>query len=77
MFTVTKYYDSLDYFDPWAGAIPVYERIMNDDDARDYIDNYLESLCGGQDWSETDVNDFIWFDAEQILIDAGIWKEDE
>ena len=74
MFTVTKYYEGLEYFDPWGGAIQVYERIMDDNDARDYIDNYLESTCDG--WSETTVNDFIWFDVEQILIDSGIWEEE-
>ena len=74
MFTVKKYYEGLEDFEPWAGAIQVYERIMNDEEARDYIDNYLESTCEGYDWSETDVNDFIWFDAEEILVDAGIWR---
>lgn len=64
-------------FEPWAGAIQVYERIMNDEEAREYIENYLESTCEGYGWNETDVNDFIWFDSEQILIDAGIWEEEE
>lgn len=76
-FTVKKDYDSLNDFEPWAGAIHVYERIMNDEEARDYIEDYLESSCDCQDWSETDINDFIWFDAEQFLIDEGIWEEEE
>ena len=77
MFVVTKYYEGIEDFEPWAGAIPVYERIMDDSEALDYINNYLEASYNCQDWSETDINDFIWFDAEEILIDAGIWEYEE
>lgn len=44
-FTVAKNYDSLNDFEPWAGAIPIYERIMNDERARDYIEAYLDDAC--------------------------------
>lgn len=50
---------------------------MNDDRARDYIESYLDEACDPRYWDETMVNDFIWFDAEQILIEAGIWEEEE
>lgn len=76
-FTVAKTYDSLNDFVPWAGAVPIYERIMNDDRARDYIEGYLDDACDPCYWDETMVNDFIWFDVEQILIEAGIWEEEE
>lgn len=76
-FTVTKHYDSLYDFEPWAGAVPIYERIMNDERAREYIEDYLEISCEDPDWSETTINDFIWFDAEQILINEGIWESEE
>lgn len=75
-FTVAKNYNSLNDFEPWAGAIPIYERIMNDERARDYIEAYLDDACDPRYWDETMINDFIWFDAEQILIDAGIWEEE-
>lgn len=77
MFVVTKYYESLEDFEPWGGAAQIYERIMNDKEAREYIEDYLEISCEDPDWDETIINDFIWFDAEQILIDAGIWEEEE
>ena len=73
-FTVAKSYNSLNDFEPWSGAVPIYEQIMNNERARDYIEAYLDEACDPRYWDETMVNDFIWFDAEEILVDAGIWR---
>lgn len=72
-FKVVKYYNSLEDFEPWSGAIPIYEKIMNDREARYHLEKYLSDLCNWDFWDDTTVNDFIWFDAEHILVDAGIW----
>ena len=73
-FTVAKSYNSLNDFEPWSGAVPIYEQIMNNERARDYVEAYLDEACDPRYWDETMVNDFIWFDAEEILVDAGIWR---
>lgn len=73
-FKVMKYYESLEDFEPWGGAVQIYERIMNDKEARYYIEEYLSDLCNWDFWDDTAVNDFIWFDAEEVLVDAGIWE---
>ena len=73
-FTVAKHYDSLQDFEPWSGAKSIYERIMDDEEACEYIEDYLEQVCDCCDWSETTINDFLWFDAEEILVDVGIWE---
>ena len=77
-FKVVKYYASLEDFEPWGGAIQVYERIMNDQEARYHIEGFLSDLClcNWDFWDDTTVNDFLWFDAEQVLIDSGIWDEE-
>lgn len=76
-FTVAKNYDSLNDFEAWGGAVNVYDRIMNDERARYYIEDYLDEACDPRYWDETMVNDFIWFDAEELLIEAGIWEGEE
>ena len=76
-FKVVKYYESLEDFEPWGGAVQIYDRIMNDKEALYYIEGYLSDLCNTDFWDDTTVNDFILFDAEQILIDSGIWAEEE
>ena len=76
-FRVVKYYDSLEDFEPWGGAVQIYERIMNDKEARYYVEEYLSGLCHWEIWEDTTVNDFIWFDVEQILIEEGIWEDEE
>ena len=76
-FKVMKYYESLEDFEPWGGAVQIYERIMNDKEARYHIEEYLSDLYNWDFWDDTTVNDFIWFGAEQILIDSGIWEDEE
>lgn len=76
-FTVAKNYDSLNDFEPWSGAVSIYEQIMNDERARDYVECYLDEACDPRYWDETMVNDFIWFDVEELLIEAGIWEEEK
>ena len=61
---------SLEYFEFWAGA---RDRMVDATDEQreqvyDRIKEYCESLyCDGRYPSETDINDLVWFDCDDIF----------
>lgn len=62
-----KYYVELDPrdFEFWGGA---KERMDSaTDEQREEVYDQIEILCYEQDWSKTDINDFVWFDCDEIF----------
>lgn len=67
--------DSLRNFDFWSGAIQVADSINAldcADDCWDYLDGYLDMDDGSSALTETQINDFIWFEAWDILVSEGM-----
>lgn len=57
---VTSLYD----FVPWCGAVPTYNRLIEEGYAEEFIE-VLEEL-NPQGMSDTDLNDILWFNTEWI-----------
>lgn len=72
MFTVSKEFDSIADFEAWSGGATVLEYIVENEEALAYIDSFLEELTSFQTLTATQVNDFLWFDADVLLDEAGI-----
>ena len=53
-------------FEAWNGAVDTLKR-LEAIDKTDIIENYIEEMQScGQEFTETDVNDFLWFEVEFI-----------
>lgn len=80
--------NTLDYFKAWSGGKEWLDTFKQHPDAFEYISNFIE------EWSELryqennplssiEINDFLWFDAFDILVEEGYvdgdmnWKDDE
>lgn len=64
MFTIKKEISLLEH-NAWSGAINKLKQIEDldiVDEATEYILNYL-----GEEFSETDLNDFIWFEMDEFI----------
>ena len=62
----------------WAGAKNVAEEIYHNEEAQSCWE-YLEEIINseGRTWTATDVNDFIWFDAYDELVEAGYFENED
>ena len=74
-----RYYEEIpiEDFPFWSGAQDVAYRIIEQPNAKEiweWLESYL-SDCG--ELSSTQVNDFFWFDAWDLLTDEGLVKDDE
>lgn len=67
----------LEEFEPWSGAKPWFEKLLKDELAFTYVNDFLAEWADMGNLSETDINDFIWFDMADMLIEEGFWKEEE
>lgn len=64
MFTIKKEISLLEH-NAWSGAISRMKQIEDldiVDEATDYIID-----CLGEEFSETDLNDFIWFEMDEFI----------
>lgn len=73
-----KYFVETDLqnFDAWAGGRTNLDEIMENQEAFDYIESIIEEWCEYDKVTEARINDFLWFDAPEMLIEAGIWDEE-
>ena len=69
-----KYYVEFDPrdFEFWGGAKERMESAT--DEQREEVYNQIEILCYEQECSEIDINDFVWFECDEIFEDE---DEDE
>lgn len=77
-----RYYveESLDNFEAWSGGKDTLDTLREKGDV-DSVESLIEELqgCDGEDWSETEVNDFLWFERDTIAQHLGYsdWEEYE
>ena len=59
-------------FKPWAGAKAVFNRLTTEEiDTLEYLLTDLREI-----WSETEINDYFWFEDEWICETLGIDHEE-
>lgn len=59
-------------FEAWSGGADALARIAENEDALAYINDVLEEFTQYEKWTDGQLNDFLWFDAEDMLAEAGI-----
>lgn len=69
--------ESLKDFESWDGATYFQQRIMNDPEALRVIESDLEGYTASFPMTLDELNDYLWFDAEELLIEEGIWQAEQ
>ena len=64
-------------FEPWSGAVSVYERIIKERSLDD-LENALEQIFEGKNElpSDTEINDLLWFDSDTVYNILGMVPDD-
>lgn len=67
---------SLNKFDAWSGGLRVLNKLCDHQEAYEFIENYLDEYeeCASCMLTDTDVNDFLWFDALDFLEENGLYN---
>lgn len=60
----------------WSGAIDTLNRI-EDEGMEEELMDFLEEVFNGETPTDTEVNDFLWFEDEYIFETLGIEDEEE
>ena len=68
---VYKEITRLDEFKPWSGAVETYNKLIEANKEEEFIDQ-LEQVFAGQDVSDTDINDMLWFEPEACFKLVGL-----
>ena len=75
-----KYYkeESLDSFEAWSGGKDTLDVLIEKGDC-DAVESFIEEIQGVDcsEWSETTVNDFLWFERDTIAQHLGYSDWDE
>lgn len=75
-----RYYveDSLDNFEAWSGGKDTLDTLREKDDM-DSVECLIEDVFCGETPSQTQVNDFLWFERDTIAQHLGYssWEEYE
>ena len=79
-----KSLDSLSEFPAWSGGKHWLDEFVKHPAALEYLEDYIEErYAWGEAFTDTYLNDFLWFDAFDILVEAGYvdedmhWKDEE
>ena len=56
----------IENFEFWAGAKDVFDRCVQEDKLED-LERLIEDAFCGSVPSEIQINDFVWFDAEDLI----------
>ena len=67
---ITSLYD----FEPWSGAVETYNKLIEAGKEEEFVDQ-LEQVFAGQDVSDTDINDMLWFEPEECFKLVGLDKD--
>ena len=74
---IMKEYDFEElYKDSWSGAINTLDTIMKNDMENELME-HLEDIFSDQIPTETEVNDYLWFESDYIFEVLGINEEEE
>ena len=65
---------SLYDFVPWAGAMETYKKIIAAGKAAEFVDQ-LEQVFAGDEISDTDINDMLWFYPKKCYDLVGLDKD--
>jgi len=65
---------SLEDFDAWSGAYTRLNDMKKHPAALDYIEQAINECFVNP--TETDINDFIWFESDDLLKEAGYLDDD-
>lgn len=57
-------------FETWGGAVAVMDALRENAEAFEAVESFIEEWTEMDKVSETDVNDFLWFDAADYLWDT-------
>ena len=72
---MVKYELNLRDFKAWSGAVSTLDRILNEGKEEEFVwileDIFLEGA------TETELNDYLWFDSEDIFEMLGIEEDEE
>ena len=73
---MVKYYveENLRSFKAWSGAVKTLEILVEVGKVEE-IDSYIEETM--QDCSDTDINDFLWFESDFIFMELLGYTEEE
>ena len=63
----TSLYD----FEPWSGAVETYNKLIEAGKEEEFVDQ-LEQVFAGEDVSETEINDMLWFEPEECFKLVGL-----
>ena len=68
-----KYYveENFSDFEPWSGAVSTWQRIIDEGKA-DEAERYIESIEPADGWTETAINDLLWFDSDSVYKALGM-----
>lgn len=66
-----KHITNISQFNAWSGAIPTLERIIKENKTDDF-EMLLEDMFHDKTPTETDINDFLWFEEEFIFKNLNI-----
>ena len=64
---ITSLYD----FEPWSGAVETYNKLIEAGKEEEFVVQ-LEQEFAGQDVSDTDINDMLWFEPEACFKLVGL-----
>lgn len=62
-------------FEPWSGARSTFERIINEGKAA-AADAYFNEIEPEEGWTDTAINDVLWFDSASIFKALGMKPDD-
>ena len=71
---VYKEITSLYKFEPWSGAVDTYNKLIQAGKEEEVIDQ-LEHVFAGEDVSETEINNMLWFEPEECFKLVGLDKD--
>ena len=67
---ITSLYD----FKPWSGAVETYNKLIEAGKEEEFVDQ-LAHVFVGEDVSETEINNMLWFEPEACFKLVGLDKD--
>ena len=67
---------SLADFNAWAGGKATLDDLRRHQEAYDYIESFINEWTYGNNVTDTDVNDFLWFEVYDMLAEAGLYDNE-
>lgn len=63
-------------FDAWSGGLQILHELGYHKEAYEFIENYLDEYeeCANEPLSDIEINDFLWFDALDLLQENGLYN---